>query len=224
MGKQLVWDADGTRQYETGVDKGVLFPMKDEGGYDKGVAWRGLTSINETPSGGETTKNYADNMVYAEMESDEEYGLSIECFYYPDEFEECQGSTEIAAGVIAGQQSHRKFGLSWRNKIGNDLKGTDAGYKIHLAYGCKAGVAEKDHATINENTEAATMSYEVSTTKVEVPGFKPIAHIAINSMKVDATKLKQLEDMIYGTTDADPKMPTIQEVITLFGTKELAQG
>lgn len=224
MSKQLEWDADGTRRYETGVDRGVLFPMMDEGGYGVGVAWSGLTAVNESPSGGETTKNYADNMVYAELESDEEYGLSIECFYYPDEFEECQGSREIAEGVIAGQQNHRKFGFSWRNKIGDDLKGTDAGYKIHLAYGCKAGVAEKNHATVNESTETETMSYEVSTTKVNIPGFKPIAHIAINSMKVDATKLKKLEDIIYGTESIDPKMPTIQEVIELFGAKEIAQG
>ena len=198
--------------------------MTDEGGYGAGVAWSGLTAVNESPSGGETTKNYADNMVYAELESDEEYGLSIECFYYPDEFEECQGSKEIAKGVIAGQQNHRKFGLSWRNKIGNDLKGTDAGYKIHLAYGCKAGVAEKNHATVNESTETETMSYEISTTKVNIPGFKPIAHIAINSMKVDKTKLKKLEDVIYGTETEDPKMPTIQEVIGIFGANEIAQG
>lgn len=224
MGKQLVWDADGTRQYETGVDKGVLFPTTEDGTYAAGVAWSGLVNVNENPSGGETTKNYADNMVYAEMESDEEFALSIECYMYPDEFEECQGSAEIATGVFAGQQKHKKFGFSWRTKIGDDLNGTDAGYKIHLAFGCKAGVAEKDHTTINENTEAGTMSYEVSTTKVNYPGFKPIAHVAINSMKVEAEKLKKLEDMIYGTESAEPKMPTLQEIATLFGTTGLAQG
>lgn len=219
MGKELVWDADGTRRYEAGVDKGVLFPMTDKGTYEAGVAWNGLINVNETPSGGETTKNYADNMVYAEMESDEEYGLSIECYTYPDAFEECQGEVEVAKGVIAGQQRHKKFGFSWRSLIGDDLKGTDAGYKIHLAYGCKAGVAEKDHATINENVEAGTFSYEVTTTKVQVKGHKPIAHIAIDSTRVDAEKLAKLEAMLYGGESTEPKFPTIDEVITLIGTE-----
>ena len=218
--KKLVWDQEGQKLYETGVDKGVLFPY-DNGTYGKGVAWNGLTAVNESPSGAEPTALWADNRKYLELISTEEFGFTIEAYMSPEEFDACDGSLEIAPGVYAGQQNRKSFGFSYRTLIGNDADGTDYGYKIHIVYGAKAKPSSRDNATVNDSPEARTLSWECSTTPVDVPGGKPTAHLVIDSTKVDAEKLAALEEMLYGG-EAEAKLPTIAEVIELL--KESTAG
>lgn len=215
---KLVWDETGKRTYETGVDHGVLYPMGDDGKYGTGVAWNGLISVSESPSGAEATPLYADNIKYLNMMSAEEFAATIEAYTYPDEFASCDGSAEIATGVMIGQQSRKIFGLAYRTVIGNDVKGNDLGYKIHLIYGCLAAPSEKGYQTINDSPEAITFSWEVSTTPVEVPGFKPTATIIIDSTKVDADKLAQLEAVLFGSEAEQAKLPTPAEIIGIVGT------
>ena len=212
---KLVWDEVGKRTYETGVDKGVLYVQDAEGAYGKGVAWNGLTAVNESPSGAEPTALYADNTKYLELTSKEEYGATIEAYTYPDEFEACDGSAEIGEGVVIGQQSRKVFGLCYRTVKGNDVKNNDYGYKIHLVYGCKAKPAQKNYQTINDSPEAITFSWEVSTTPVEVAGFKPTATVTIDSTKVTAEKLKSIEEALYGTESVEPKLLLPNEIIAI---------
>ena len=212
---KLVWDEVGKRTYETGVDKGVLYVQNDEGAYGKGVAWNGLTAVNESPSGAEPTPLYADNIKYLELTSKEEYGATIEAYTYPDEFEACDGSAEIGEGVVIGQQSRKVFGLCYRTVKGNDVKNNDYGYKIHLVYGCKAKPAQKNYQTINDSPEAITFSWEVSTTPVEVEGFKPTATVTIDSTKVTAEKLKSIEEALYGTESVEPKLLLPNEILAI---------
>lgn len=212
---KLVWDEVGKRTYETGVDKGVLYVQDDEGAYGKGVAWNGLTAVNESPSGAEPTALYADNTKYLELTSKEEYGATIEAYTYPDEFEACDGSAEVGTGVVIGQQSRKVFGLCYRTVKGNDVKNNDYGYKIHLVYGCKAKPAQKNYQTINDSPEAITFSWEVSTTPVEVGGFKPTATVTIDSTKVTAEKLKSIEEALYGTESVEPKLLLPDEIIAI---------
>lgn len=232
MGK-LVWDAESQRRYETGVNKGVLYPKADEGGYDKGVAWNGLTGVTENPSGADNNSIYADNIKYLNLRSAEEYGCTIEAYTYPDEFAACDGSAEIAPGVTIGQQTRKQFGFSYRTVIGNDTKGEDYGYKIHLVYGCNASPSSKGYQTINDNPDAITFSWEVSTTPVNVTGYKPTATLEIDSTKTDSDKLKALEDILYGTdvstlddsgTSSDPRLPLPDEVISLVGVNAAVSG
>lgn len=213
---KLVWDEVGKRTYETGVDKGVLYVQDDEGAYGKGVAWNGLTAVNESPSGAEPTALYADNTKYLELTSKEEYGATIEAYTYPDEFEACDGSAEVGPGVVIGQQSRKVFGLCYRTVKGNDVKNNDYGYKIHLVYGCKAKPAQKNYQTINDSPEAITFSWEVSTTPVEVGGFKPTATVTIDSTKVTADKLKSIEEALYGTESVEPKLLLPDEIIAIL--------
>lgn len=212
---KLVWDEVGKRTYETGVDKGVLYVQDAEGAYGKGVAWNGLTAVNESPSGAEPTPLYADNIKYLELTSKEEYGATIEAYTYPDEFEACDGSAEIGEGVVIGQQSRKVFGLCYRTVKGNDVKNNDYGYKIHLVYGCKAKPAQKNYQTINDSPEAITFSWEVSTTPVEVEGFKPTATVTIDSTKVTAEKLKSIEEALYGTESVEPKLLLPNEILAI---------
>lgn len=212
---KLVWDEVGKRTYETGVDKGVLYVQNDEGAYGKGVAWNGLTAVNESPSGAEPTALYADNTKYLELTSKEEYGATIEAYTYPDEFEACDGSAEVGTGVVIGQQSRKVFGLCYRTVKGNDVKNNDYGYKIHLVYGCKAKPAQKNYQTINDSPEAITFSWEVSTTPVEVEGFKPTATVTIDSTKVAAEKLKSIEEALYGTESVEPKLLLPSEIVAI---------
>lgn len=198
MSNLLIWDAVGERTYETGVDHGVLYPAVN-GAYPKGVAWNGLTAVTESPSGAEDTALYADNIKYLNLKSAEEFGASIECYTYPDEWMACDGSAELAAGVVLGQQKRQNFGLSYRTKKGNDVDGEDFGYKLHLVYGCSATPSERAYNTVNDSPEAITFSYEISTTPVTLEGFKPVSCITIDSTKVDKTKLAQLEQILYGT-------------------------
>ena len=204
---KLNWDVQGERYYETGVSKGVLYPFK-EGKYSKGVAWNGLTAVTESPSGAEPTPLYADNIKYLNLLSNEEFAATVEAYTYPDEFAECDGSAELATGVSVGQQNRIPFGMSYVTKLGNDTDGQDYGYKIHLIYGALAKPSQKNYATINDNPEAITFSWELSTTPVAVPNFKPTACITIDSTKVGSDKLKKIEDKLYGTESEEATLPT----------------
>lgn len=215
---QLVWDKTGERYYETGVDRGVLFTMADDGSYEKGVAWNGLTAVNESPSGAEKSPQYADNMKYLELIGNEEFGLTIECYHTPDEFDRCDGTLEIVegSGVTVGQQARENFGFSYRTRIGNDVKNDAYGYKIHLVYGCSASPSERAHSTVNDSPEASTLSYDIGTTPIVVDGFRSVSHLIINSTKIAKEKLKTLEDMIYGTESSESKLPLPSEVMAIL--------
>jgi hypothetical protein len=210
------WDQVGEKEFEVGVDHGMLYLPNLQGQYDQGEPWNGLVSINETPSGAEANKQYADNTVYANIKSAEEFGGTIEAFMYPDSFAECNGEKEIFPGVTVGQQSRRSFGLSYRTLKGNDTLGTDFGYKIHLVYGADAAPSEKTFETINDSPEAGTMSWELTTVPVEVPGLKPTATLTFDSTKVDGAKLAELENILYGTESEDPRLPLPAEVYSIF--------
>ena len=218
---RIKWDNAGERYYETGVKMGVLYPIQDGGVYTKGVAWNGLTAVTESPSGAEATALYADDIKYLNLMSNEEFGATIEAYTYPDEFAECDGSVALSQGVMIGQQKRKTFGLCYRTALGNDVDGSDYGYKLHLVYGCLAAPTEKAYATINDSPEAITFSWEVSTTPVNVTGHKPTSQITIDSTKVDETKLKNLEDILYGKDGegpaaTEPKLPLPDEVAAIF--------
>jgi hypothetical protein len=213
---QLSWDTVGERFYETGVDHGVLYLPDAGGAYDTGFAWNGLVSVTESPSGAEATPTYADNIKYLNLISAEEFGATIEAYTYPDEFGQCDGTASPSTGVYIGQQRRKTFGLSYRTRIGNDVDATDFGYKIHLIYGALAAPTEKAYSTINDSPEAITFSWEVSTTPVLVPGFKPTATLTIDSTKVSPTALATLEQQLYGTVGSDPQLPLPGAVIALF--------
>lgn len=222
---KVVWDKTGEHYYETGLDRGVLYPMQDTGLYTKGVAWNGLTGVTEKPSGGEPNPIWADNIKYANMMSAEEFGATVEAFTFPDEFAECDGSKEVAPGIVIGQQDRKTFGLSYRTKFGNDVKGNELGYKLHLVYGCLASPSEKGYTTLNDNPDAVSFSWDVASTPVNVPGYKPTSILTITSTKWDDEKLAALEEILYGkdpsTTDAndgvDPRLPLPDEVLAIFG-------
>lgn len=212
---KLTWDETGKRTYETGVNQAVLYPISTDGTYPKGVAWNGLTTVTESPSGAEASPIYADNMKYLNLMSAEEFGATVEAYTYPEEFETCDGSAEIADGVIIGQQSRKTFGLSYKTLIGNDTDGTDHGYKLHLIYGALAAPSEKGYQTVNDSPEAITFSWELSTTPVSVTGFKPTASLTIDSTKIDASKLAALEAILYGSESEEARLPLPDEVATL---------
>lgn len=216
---KIVWDSTGERLYETGTDRGVVYPMSENGTYPKGVAWNGLTGVSESPSGAEATPLYANNHKYLELRSAEEFGGTITAYTYPDEFAECDGSKELAPGVRAGQQKRKPFGLSYRTLIGNDVKDDEYGYKLHLVYGAIASPSEKEYNTINDSPEAVEFSWEFSTTPVSVDGFRPMAHIVIDSTKVDPVKLTSLENMLYGSGSEEAKLPLPNELAELFKTE-----
>lgn len=211
---KLTWDNTGERIFETGVKQGVLYPIQSDGKYTKGVAWNGLTAVTESPSGAEATALYADDIKYLNLLSNEEFGATIEAYTYPDEFAECDGSAELATGVMIGQQKRKIFGLCYRTTIGNDVDGNDHGYKLHLVYGCLAAPSEKAYSSINDNPDAITFSWEVSTTPVNVAGFKPTSQITIDSTKADPTKLAALEAILYGSESTEAKLPLPDEVAT----------
>lgn len=213
---EIKWDQVGERKYETGVDHGVLYLPNSSGEYVDGVAWNGLVSVTQSPSGAEATAQYADNIKYLNLVSAEEYGATIEAFTYPDEFAQCDGTAQLAPGVLIGQQSRKTFGMSFRTLVGNDVDGTDHGYKLNLMYGALAAPTEKAYTTVNDSPEAITFSWEVTTTPVEVPGFKPTALLTIDSTQVPSAQLKALEDILYGTAGTDPRMPLPAEVMSIF--------
>lgn len=203
---KLVWDKTGERLYETGVKMGVLY-VQEAGAYPKGVAWNGLTAVTESPSGAEATPLYADDIKYLNLMSAEEFGATIEAYTYPDEFKVCNGEAELVAGISLGQQARKTFGMCYRTTIGNDVDGNDHGYKLHLIYGALAAPSEKAYATINDSPEAITFSWEVTTTPVNVEGFKPTSYVVIDSTKVDATKLAALEAKLYGSESEEATLP-----------------
>lgn len=213
---KLVWDKDSERLYETGVSQGVLYVRKDDGGYKDGVAWNGLTGVTESPSGAEPTDLYADNVKYLSMRSAEEFGATVTAYTYPDDFGICDGSGELTKGVTIGQQARQSFGMSYKTVIGNDVKGNDYGYKIHILYGCTVSPSEKAYSTINDSPDAIEFSWELSTTPVNVEGFKPTANLIIDSTKVEASKLKAIEDKLYGTEETEPTFLLPDEVVALI--------
>ena len=231
MKKKLVWDNTGERLYETGVSKGVLYPIQSGGVYTKGVAWNGLTAVTESPSGAEATGLYADNIKYLNLISAEEFGGTIEAYMAPDEFAECDGSVEVAPGVYAGQQSRKMFGLAYTTVIGNDVDSNDHGYEIHLVYGCMASPSEKGYESVNDSPTALTLSWDFTTTPVNITSvvdgvtkLKPTATLVFKSTKVDAKKMAALEEILYGkdptgddTNDGvEPRLPLPDEIISIM--------
>lgn len=214
MSKKLVWDETGKRSYETGVSKGVLYPQVS-GAYPKGVAWNGLTAVTESSEGAEPTALYADNIKYLNLLSTEEFKATVEAYTYPDEFAECNGEKELTLGITVGQQKRIPFGMSYQTKVGNDTD-PDAGYKIHLIYGALAAPSEKAYATVNDSPEAITFSWELTTTPVEVEGFKPTASLTIDSTKVTPEKMAALEKILYGDTETDARLPLPNEVLSII--------
>ena len=212
---KLVWDQTGERLYETGVKMGVLYPQS-AGTYPLGVAWNGLTAVTESPSGAEPSPFYADDIKYLNLMSNEEFGGTIEAYMYPDEFAECDGSAELTKGVMLGQPKRNAFGLCYRTVLGNDTENNEHGYKLHLIYGAQASPSEMAYASINDSPEPLTMSWEFTTTPVEVTGHKPTSRIIIDSTKADPTKLKALEDILYGKEEVEPRLPLPDEIKTLM--------
>ena len=213
---KLVWDQTGDRLYETGVDRGVLY-VQEAGLYPVGVAWNGLTAVTESPSGAEATPLYADNIKYLNLMSAEEFGATVEAYTYPDEFAECDGSAALTTGVYIGQQARKTFGMCYRTLLGNDVESNDHGYKLHLIYGALAAPSEKGYATVNDSPEAITFSWELTTTPVNVTGFKPTASVTIDSTKVAADKLAALEAELYGSESKEARLPLPDEVAEIMG-------
>ncbi len=217
MSKKLEWDKTGERFYETGCDRGVLYPFDTENGYTPGVAWNGLTNVSESPSGADETPLHADNIKYASLFSAEEYAAKIEAYMYPPEFEECDGSAALMPGVHIRQQRRKSFGFCFRTLKGNDTPTeADDGYVLHLVYGCMAKPSERSHDTVNNSPDAVKMSWDISTVPVHVDGFKPTSVLEIDSMTLDAKKLAALEKVLYGSDEADARLPLPDEVKTIL--------
>lgn len=216
MATTLAWDQEGERLYERGVDRGVLFVQSPSGGYENGVVWNGLTNVNETPTGGESNPQYADNIKYLDLISDENFEATIEAFTYPEEFEACDGTASLN-GLLVSQQSRVPFAFSYRTLIGSDIN-EDLGYKIHVVYGAKAQPSEKSRTTVNDTPEALTFSWSVTTTPIPITGFnKPTAHIIVDSVNTDPTILTEFENLLYGDGTTESKLPTMAELATMFG-------
>lgn len=212
----LTWDQVGERYYETGVDRGVLYIPDGVGAYTTGVAWNGLVSVSESPSGAEPNPQYADNIKYLNLISAEEFAATLEAFTYPDEFAQYDGLVVPETGVTVGQQPRKTFGLSYRTLLGNDLEGNELGSKLHLVYGCQASPSEKAYNTVNDSPEAITFSWEISTTPVPVTGYKPTSIITVDSTKVSAGGWTALTEALWGTAGTDPRLPTPDEVLAFF--------
>lgn len=213
---KLVWDEVGSRFFETGVKNGVLFVQNDEGGYNNGVVWNGLTAVTESPSGAEETPLYADDIKYVVFYSNEEFKATVEAYTYPEEFEQCDGSASLGKGISVGQQARRSFGLVYKTAVGNDIQGQDFGYKIHIIYGCKAAPSEKAFATVNDSPEAVTFSWEISTVPVNVDGLKPTATVVIDSTKCDAEHLAAIEAKLFGTESEESTLLLPDEIKALM--------
>lgn len=216
----IEWAKSGEHYYETGVDRGVLYPQDDEGSYPLGVPWNGLINVNESPTGAEASPQYADNIKYLNLMSAEEFGGSIEAFTYPHEFEACDGSAEPIPGITIGQQTRKQFGMCYRTMIGNDVDGQDHGYKLHLMWNALASPSDKSRQTINETPEAVTFNWEFTTTPVKVAGYKPTSTMVVDSTKIDAAKLTELENILYGEGDVAARLPMPDEIIALMSSGE----
>lgn len=219
---RLLWDQSGERFYETGTKNGVLYPRAEDGTYPKGVAWNGLTSVSESPSGAEESPLYADDIKYLSLRSAEEFGCTIEAYTYPDEWAECDGSAELVEGIMAGQQHRNSFGLSYRTVLGNDVQGDSYGYKLHLVYGGTASPSEKAYASVNDSPEAVTFSWEVTTNPVEIKTeingtkLKPTSILTIDSTKVGAAAMTAIESILYGSENSEPRLPLPDEILTII--------
>ena len=213
---RLIWDEVGQRFFETGVKNGVLYVQDNDGSYKNGVVWNGLTAVTESPSGAEETPLYADDVKYLTLRSAEEFGATVEAYTYPEEFEQCDGSAAIANGVTIGQQARRAFGLCYRTSVGNDIQGQNFSYKLHLIYGCTVAPSEKSYSTINDNPEAITFSWELSTVPVPVDGFSPTASLVIDASKVDEGKMQQLEDALFGDESSEAKLLLPNEIMEML--------
>lgn len=218
---RLIWDAVGEKFYEMGTKMGVLYPMNNEGTYENGVAWNGLTAVTESPSGAEETKLYADDIKYASLRSAEDYGFTIEAYTYPPEWEPCDGSAQIATGVTIGQQKRKAFGFSWVTTVGNDVT-DEAGQKIHVVWNSTASPSEKSYATINDNPDAITFSWECSSSPVNVTGHRPTSHLEINCAKLKEKTVKAVQDKLWGGESTEATLPTPDELIALVTTNEAA--
>lgn len=215
---KLVWDAIGEHKYETGVDHVALYKPNAQKKYVGGVAWNGVSSISESPSGADSNPIYADNIKYLDLRSAEEFGATIECYTYPPEFAECNGEAIVTSGVVIGQQSRKTFGLAYRSIVGNDLQGNDYAYKLHLIYGATASPSEKQYSTVNDSPEAGTFSFELTTTPIAVQGYKNTASLTVDtSLFTDKTKITALENKLFGTEQDEPELPTPAEVFDLLG-------
>lgn len=214
---RLEWDKVGERLYETGVDQGVLYVQDETGAYPEGVAWSGLRSVSESPSGAEPSPLYADNIKYLNLLSNEEFAATIGAYYSPEEFDACDGTATLTKGVTVGQQKRKTFGLCYRTKIGNDIDGDEHGYKIKIIYGALAKPSQKEYQSVNNDPSAVELSWEVSTTPVKVTGMKPTATLEIDSTKIEPAKLKALEDVLYGTGENKARLPLPDEIKTLVG-------
>lgn len=221
---KLVWDQTGQKFYETGVSKGVLYPQDASGAYPLGVAWNGLTAVTESPSGAESNPLYADDIKYLDLRSAEEFGATVEAYTYPDEFTLCDGSAEPVDGLIIGQQNRTPFGLCYKTVLGNDTQTNDYGYLLHIIYNATAAPSERAYQTINDSPEAITFSWELTTTPVNVTGYKPTAYMRINSTKVDSEKLAKLEDILYGkdavTADAQNNISAQEAIVASLPTPD----
>lgn len=227
VAKKLIWDQVGERLFQTGVSNGIIFPILDSGSYGHGAVWNGLTGVTESPSGAEENAQYADNIKYFSLTGAEDFGLTIECFMYPDEFAECNGEKEISPGVFANQQARKRFGFAYRNRLGNDTQGDSLGEMIHLVYGCSATPSEISRTTVNDSPEAGTMSFTVSTTPVPITGARPGSHLTVKSTDVPVDKWNALISMLEGkdpTTEGGTdgvysKLPLPDEVAALFAAE-----
>ena len=213
---KLEFNTVGERLFETGVKKGVLYVMNDSGTYENGVVWNGLTGVTEKPTGAEATNLYADDIKYLVLYGAEEFEATIEAYTYPEEFEQCDGSASLTTGVNIGQQSRKSFAFCYTTALGNDTQGQDHGYKIHIIYGCKAKPSEKAYSSINDNPDAITFSWDITTTPIPVTGMKPTATVVIDSTRVESTKLKKIEDKLYGTTTEEATLLTPDQIKTLL--------
>lgn len=218
---RLIWDAVGEKFYEMGTKMGVLYPMDEKGQYEAGVAWNGLTAVTESPSGAEETKLYADDIKYASLRSAEEYGFTLEAYTYPPEWEPCDGSAQVAAGVTIGQQKRKGFGFSWVTTVGNDIS-DEAAQKLHIAWSATASPSEKSYATINDSPDAITFSWECSTSPVSVKNHRPTSHMEINLAKLKEKTVKAITDKLWGTDDTDAALMSPDELIELIITTEAA--
>lgn len=219
---RLIWDAVGEKFYEMGTKMGVLYPMNNEGSYDNGVAWNGLTAVTESPSGAEETKLYADDIKYASLRSAEEYAYTIEAYTYPEEWEPCDGSAHVAAGVTIGQQKRKAFGFSWVTTKGNDVS-DEVGQKIHVAWNSTASPSEKSYATINDSPDAITFRWECSASPVNVTGHRPSCHMEIDCSKLKEKTVQAIQDKLWGNTSAEATLPSPDELIQLITTSEAAE-
>lgn len=219
---RLIWDAVGEKFYEMGTKMGVLYPMNNEGSYDNGVAWNGLTAVTESPSGAEETKLYADDIKYASLRSAEEYAYTIEAYTYPEEWAPCDGSAQVAAGVTIGQQKRKAFGFSWVTTKGNDVS-DEVGQKIHVAWNSTASPSEKSYATINDSPDAITFSWGCSASPVNVTGHRPSCHMEIDCSKLKEKTVQAIQDKLWGNTSAEATLPSPDELIQLITTSEAAE-